>query len=126
MYGGGGVFVFFAIGVDPSFIHLSLSALAVSCPARVGRICPLRFIAYARARFVVDFCRGLLSCVCRVAVVAPCPVFCNHSTIRLLIWLVYPFCIWHIHLGGEIARDFLLTSPLECLGNVIILKRFSG
>ena len=30
--------VFFAIGVDPSFIHLSLSALAVSCPARVGRI----------------------------------------------------------------------------------------
>ena len=45
---------------------------------------------------------------------------------RLLIWLVYPFCIWHIHLGGEIVRDFLLTSPLECLGNVIVLKRFSG
>ena len=61
MYGGGGVFVFFAIGVDPSFIHLSLSALAVSCPARVGRICPLRFIAYARARSVVDF----LSLTCR-------------------------------------------------------------
>ena len=79
MYGGGGVFVFFAIGVDLSFIHLSLSALAVSCPARVGRICPLRFIAYARARFVVDFCRGLLglgvgTCLCVWG--GPAPLSC--------------------------------------------------
>jgi hypothetical protein len=77
MYGGGGVFVFFAIGVDLSFIHLSLSALAVSCPARVGRICPLRFIAYARARFVVDFCRGLVVLVLVPASVSgPGPLSC--------------------------------------------------
>ena len=55
--------VFFAIGVDPSFIHLSLSALAVSCPARVGRIWSvpvpvhdvhrLRTCAFCRGRFVL-------------------------------------------------------------------------
>ena len=76
MYGGGGVFVFFAIGVDPSFIHLSLSALAVSCPARVGRICPLRFIAYARARFVVDFCRGLVGLGVSTVWGGPAPLSC--------------------------------------------------
>ena len=44
--------MFSSLGVDPSFIHLPLSALAVSARPAWVVSGPLRFIAYERARFV--------------------------------------------------------------------------
>ena len=38
---------------------------------------------------------------------------CPPPSFRLLTWLVYRMSISHIDFGREIARDFLLRSPLE-------------